>query len=99
MVREVRYRPTSAEALKHPFISGASFFPKYDNIRPGEIAEHAGAHPLLSINKLNQIMDSFMIYVKADNLTRVLMKMVAHSFGSTEVSWTLLTSCLAVSRL
>jgi hypothetical protein len=51
----VRYRPTSAEALKHPFISGASFFPKYDNIRPGEIAE--GAHPILSINKVNQIMD------------------------------------------
>jgi hypothetical protein len=57
LVREVRYRPTSAEALKHPFISGASFFPKYDNIRPGEIAE--GAHPILSINKVNQIMDRY----------------------------------------
>eukprot|EP00597_Dinobryon_sp_UTEXLB2267_P002858 CAMPEP_0170076906 /NCGR_PEP_ID=MMETSP0019_2-20121128/13831_1 /TAXON_ID=98059 /ORGANISM="Dinobryon sp., Strain UTEXLB2267" /LENGTH=706 /DNA_ID=CAMNT_0010288919 /DNA_START=132 /DNA_END=2249 /DNA_ORIENTATION=+ len=87
LVREVRYRPTSAEALRHPFISGASFFPKYDNIRPGEIAEHAsGALSLLSINKINQIMDSFMIYVRADNLTRALMKMVAHSFGSTELN-------------
>lgn len=40
---------------------------------------------LVAINNLSLYYRSFMIYVKADNLTRVLMKMVAHSFGSTEV--------------
>lgn len=36
LVRDARYRMTTGEALLHPFITGAAFFPRYQSMRPAD---------------------------------------------------------------
>lgn len=90
LVRDVRYRMTTTDALKHPFITGAAFFPKYKAItstgaHEADDANFAANLPSLPVQKTNQIMDSMLIFVQADQLTRVIMAMVSHSLGSNEL--------------
>mmetsp|Transcript_17482 Transcript_17482/g.29295 ORF Transcript_17482/g.29295 Transcript_17482/m.29295 type:complete len:685 (-) Transcript_17482:255-2309(-) len=89
-VRDIRYRIDTTEALNHPFITGAAFYPRYASMKTAdfdppteqEILEHSST---LSAGKYNKIIDSLKIFATADPLTKITMEMVSHTLGSMEV--------------
>eukprot|EP01038_Epipyxis_sp_PR26KG_P006797 gene6797-9310_t len=83
LVREPKGRLTTSEALQHPFITGASFFPRYQSI---DVAKDSGESlSALPPAKANQIMESMVFFAKADPLTKLTIEMVSHSLGATEI--------------
>lgn len=86
LVREPRYRMTTAEALAHPFITGAAFFPRYNNslsTRSSEMEVEPAQR--LTEAQCNRIVQSMRVFYRADPLSRLLMEMVSHTLGSNEI--------------
>lgn len=83
LVRDARHRLSTAEALQHPFITGASFFPRYSNI---DTVKDTAENPCsLPVAKLNQIMGSMVHVAKADAMCKMLIEMISHSLGAGEL--------------
>lgn len=74
LVRDPRYRMTTGEALLHPFITGAAFFPRYATMRPadfdppgattaamGEQQLQYNNNNTLTVAKNNQIVERLVV--------------------------------------
>lgn len=40
----------------------------------------------LLVSKSNQVLNSMLVYVNADPLSKIIMEMVSHSLGAVDVS-------------
>lgn len=75
LVRDTRYRMSTGDALRHPFITGAPFYPRYasmpaadfDVYNPEEEKDGGGALVLRSPEKYNAILERF---VRVDSFHR-----------------------------
>lgn len=86
LVRDVRNRMSTADALNHPFITGAAFMPMYRSFRSSDKDtskkdDNAG----LGLDKASQAIDSMLVFAYADPMTKITMEMVSHTLGSTEL--------------
>lgn len=91
LTRDVRARMTTAEALQHPFITGATFFPRHQSMRADEFdlaknaAQDAQSSLILTSDKTLSIMASMEVFVGANALTKLAMGLVAHSLSSADL--------------
>jgi calcium-dependent protein kinase len=90
LTRDVRSRMSTAEALQHPFITGATFFPRYQSMGQADFdsaksAQDSSALALLTPEKTLQIMESMEVFVAANPLTKLVMELVAHSLSSADL--------------
>lgn len=88
LVREPRHRMTTSEALRHPFLTGAAFFPRYANMTPADMLEEDRSLDVdnkLLVSKSNQVLNSMLVYVNADPLSKIIMEMVSHSLGAVDL--------------
>jgi calcium-dependent protein kinase len=87
LVRDPRYRISTGEALNHPFITGAAFYPRYTNVLSARSVEmEVDSGPRLTASQCTQVLESMIVFMRADPMSRLLMEMVSHSLGSQEVS-------------
>jgi serine/threonine protein kinase len=90
LTRDTRYRMTTFEALQHPFITGAAFFPRYNGLghtpsmNTMDIVDPA-AIPTLTSSQITQILEAMVNYARLDSLTRLIINMLTHSVGPREV--------------
>lgn len=91
LVRDPRYRMSTGEALLHPFITGASFMPRYNGLsaapagpRGNEMEVDGNSVMKLTSDQCATILESMSVFMRADSLTRLFMEMVSHSLGSHE---------------
>jgi len=90
LVRDTRYRTDTLEAIQHPFITGAAFYPRYasmqtvdfDPMTEQELLEHTS---VLSSAKYSKILDCLRMFSRADPLTKMTMEMVSHTLGTIKV--------------
>jgi serine/threonine protein kinase len=103
LVRDARYRISINEALNHPFITGATFFPRYSNVLPSarstDMMDVDSGNPKLSASQCTAIIESMIVFIRADPMSRLLMEMVSHSLGSQEVRSLLFASLFASSLI
>eukprot|EP00598_Pedospumella_elongata_P002477 CAMPEP_0184981204 /NCGR_PEP_ID=MMETSP1098-20130426/11028_1 /TAXON_ID=89044 /ORGANISM="Spumella elongata, Strain CCAP 955/1" /LENGTH=628 /DNA_ID=CAMNT_0027504749 /DNA_START=246 /DNA_END=2132 /DNA_ORIENTATION=- len=93
LVRDVRYRMSTGDALNHPFITGAPFYPRYasmqaadfDVVSPEEEKNGEGGALVRNTDKLAGILQSLKVFAEADPLTKMTMEMVSHTLGSLQV--------------
>jgi serine/threonine protein kinase len=64
LVRDTRYRMSTADALRHPFITGAPFYPRYASMQAADFDQYVpeeekegGALALRSMEKTNTILE------------------------------------------
>ena len=93
LVRDVRYRMSTGDALNHPFITGAPFYPRYASMQaadfdvagPEEGKAGETAALVRNSDKLTKILESLKMFAEADPLTKMTMEMVSHTLGSLQV--------------
>jgi calcium-dependent protein kinase len=100
LVRDPRHRMTTGEALLHPFITGAAYFPRYvpgagtagqsqpnlmDIDSTGNLNNNSNAIVQLHPDQALQILDSMVVFCNADPLSRLILEMVSHSLGPREL--------------
>jgi len=94
LTRDVRQRVTAAEALLHPFITGAPFFPRYQSMHPKnfddpvnavENSSEAAANRASLVFKSYDILESLIKFASLDPMSKCLFQMFAHSFGCLQL--------------
>lgn len=84
----------AGEALRHPFITGAPFYPRYASMQAGDFDQYlpeeekdgGGAVVVRSVEKTNTILESLKVFAGADPLTKITMELVSHTLGSLQVA-------------
>lgn len=77
---------TTSEALRHPFITGAAFFPRYPSLQSIQEAKDSGENPSpFTLEKASVILECLVAFQKADPLAKLMMEMVSHTLGAVEV--------------